>query len=92
MARVLPDLPDAAALRRLIDGEGRIVLRVTPRADRDALQIEGGLLKARVRAVPEDGKANASVISLLARALGVPVAQVELLRGAQAREKQFRIG
>jgi len=92
LARVLPDLPDAAALRRLIDGEGRIVLRVTPRADRDALQIEGGLLKARVRAVPEDGKANASVISLLARALGVPVAQVELLRGAQAREKQFRIG
>lgn len=92
MARPKADLPPAEALRALIDGEGRLAVRVTPGARVEALEIAGGRLLAKVRAKPEDGKANDAVLALLATALGLAPSRLALLRGATSREKQFRIG
>ena len=91
MARARIDLPTAAAIRALADGEGRLALRVTPGARDEALTISEGRLLAKVRAKPEDGKATAAVLALLAEALGTPASHVQLLRGATAREKLVRI-
>lgn len=91
MARPRPSFPAIESVRALVDGEGRLALRVTPGARTEALEIAGGQLSAKVRAKPEDGKANDAVRDLLARALGLPPSRVELLRGATAREKQFRV-
>lgn len=68
-----------------------IALRVTPRASRNALSSEGETIRAYVTAVPEDGKANAAVMKLLAKALGIPKSRLELIRGATARDKVFRV-
>lgn len=91
MAKPKVDLPPAEAIRPLIDAEGRLAVRVTPGARSEALDIAGGRLVARVRAKPEDGKANAAVLALIAKALGVAASRVTLLRGATSREKLFRI-
>ena len=48
-------------------------------------------LKARVRAVPEDGKANQALEMLLARALGMPKSAVTVVAGHTARSKTLRI-
>jgi uncharacterized protein YggU (UPF0235/DUF167 family) len=48
-------------------------------------------VQVKVRAKPEDGKATAAVIDLVAQALGVAVSRVELLRGASSREKLLRL-
>lgn len=66
-------------------------LRVTPGARRVALVIEEGAMRAAVTAAPEDGKANAAVAELLARALGVAKSRLTLLRGSTARDKVFRL-
>ena len=73
-------------------------LRLTPKGGRDA--IEGwaqdangaALLKARVSAPPEDGKANAALATLLAAAFAVPKSAVRITGGASARTKRIRIG
>jgi uncharacterized protein YggU (UPF0235/DUF167 family) len=91
LARPKTDLPGAETVRALIDDDSRLAVRVTPGARREALEIAEGRLAARVRAKPEDGKANAAVMDLLASALGIAPSKVELLRGATSREKQFRI-
>ncbi|WP_338467322.1 DUF167 domain-containing protein [Novosphingobium sp. ZN18A2] len=91
MAKPKPDLPDAAAVRALVDGEGRLSVRVTPGAKVESVALDSGRLAVKVRAKPEDGKANAAVIRLLAAALGEAPSRIELLRGATSREKQFRI-
>ncbi len=84
----------AGAWRR--QGEGVVVhLRLTPKAARDAVEgcetLADGreVLKARVRAVPEGGKANEAARKLLARALGLPASKVSLESGATARLKSF---
>lgn len=63
---------------------------VTPRARRNALT-DGTPIKAEVTAAPEDGKANAAVAELLARALGVAKSRLTLVRGATSRDKLFRL-
>jgi uncharacterized protein (TIGR00251 family) len=66
-------------------------VRVTPRASRDTLTIEDGAVKARLRAAPVDGAANAAMIGLLAKHLGVAPSAIAITRGALARTKQIAV-
>lgn len=91
MARPKAELPPVETVRALIDGEGRLAVRVTPGARVETLEIADGRLLAKVRAKPEDGKANDAVRDLLAAALDLAPSRLELLRGATSREKQFRV-
>jgi len=75
-------------------GEGlTLTVRLTPRGGRDAIegveQLADGraVIKARVRAVPEDGAANAALTRLLAKSLGVAASAVALVSGHTARIK-----
>lgn len=79
-------------LSHLAQPGAEIALRVIPRAGRNAVEIdaEGGI-RVRVTAVPEDGKANAEVARLLAKALGLPKSRLVLVRGATSRDKLFRV-
>ena len=49
------------------------------------------VLQARVRAVPEKGKANAALEALLAKALGVPKSTVSVIAGGSSRLKSVRM-
>ena len=70
----------------------RIAVRVTPRGGREALtRDDAGAIHIRVTAPPEDGKANAAVRKLLARALGIAPSRLTLTGGATSRDKVFRI-
>lgn len=50
-----------------------------------------GRLKVAVTAPPVDGEANAAVIELLAKELGIPRRQIEVIAGASSRRKTVRI-
>lgn len=91
MARPKADFPPADAIRALADAEGRLALRVTPGARSEAIELGEGVLQVKVRAKPDDGKANRAVLKLLADALGVGVSRLDLLRGATGRDKLVRI-
>lgn len=91
MARIRTELPEAAAIRALIDAEGRLAVRVTPGAKVESLQIVDTGLQAKVLAKPEDGKANDAVRDLLSRSLNIAPSRLTLLRGATSREKMFRV-
>jgi uncharacterized protein YggU (UPF0235/DUF167 family) len=49
------------------------------------------LLKVRVAAAASDGAANAAVIALIARSLGVPRSGVRISSGQTARVKRLEI-
>jgi uncharacterized protein len=75
-----------------------LVVRLTPKGGRDAIdgieELADGraVLKARVRAAPSEGEANAALVKLVARALGVAPRGVAVVAGATARIKRLKIG
>lgn len=84
----------AAARRpRRVSLSVRLRVRLTPSGGAD--RIDGGgcdeagkpFLRARVRAAPEHGEANAALEKLIAKALGVPKSSVRVERGTTARLK-----
>jgi uncharacterized protein (TIGR00251 family) len=63
-------------------------LRVSPGARTNAVVgRHGEAWKVRVSAPPEDGRANAAVIRLLADTLGVPARTISVVSGHGARDK-----
>tara|TARA_R110002124_G_scaffold109676_2_gene262754 strand:- start:20884 stop:21207 length:324 start_codon:yes stop_codon:yes gene_type:complete len=74
-----------------------LFVRVTPNAGRDAIegieQRDDGtaVLRLRVKAVPDKGKATAAVIVLLAKALGVPKSAITVTSGETARLKTLAV-
>jgi uncharacterized protein len=83
-------LSDPVFLRRGASGV-TVDLRVQPRARQAALAAAEGTLKAQVTAPPEDGKANAAVIALLAEAWRLPKSAFDVIKGQTARAKTVRI-
>jgi uncharacterized protein (TIGR00251 family) len=86
---------DASPFATRPDGV-RVRLKVLPRARRDAVDgivegRDGPALRVWVTAPPDDGKANAAVIALLARTWRVPKSAITLVQGATSRQKLIHI-
>lgn len=84
-------------LIEMVAGAVEVRIRLTPAGGAD--RIEGvkvdaagqARLAARVRVAPEDGKANAALEALVAKAVGAPKSAVSVTKGATARNKTVRI-
>jgi uncharacterized protein (TIGR00251 family) len=70
-----------------------LFIRVTPNAGRDGIDgVEirddgSAVLRIRVKAVPDKGRANAAVVALLAKTLGVPKSSLSVTSGETSRLK-----
>ena len=68
-----------------------VSVRVTPKASRNTIRVEGEQLRVYVTTAPEEGKANAAVQKLLAKAIGIAKSRLILIRGKTSRDKVFRV-
>ena len=79
---MIRDAPDGAIL----------TVKVIPRAGKTAITgTRDNTLLIRLAAAPVDGAANATLLSLLADALGVPKRQVTILSGEKSRTKHVKV-
>ena len=75
----------------------RFALRLTPKGGHDAIDgweqsPDGAVrLKARVADAPESGKANASLIAMLAKKLHIAKSRVTIVMGDASRQKMIQI-
>jgi uncharacterized protein (TIGR00251 family) len=73
-----------------------LAVRVSPKASRDGIDglgdtPQGPAVQVRVRAVPDEGKANAAVEMVVAKWLGVAGSAVKVARGHKSRVKTLGI-
>ena len=67
-------------------------LSVMPNAKRTEVDgLHDGALRVRLAAPPIDGRANEALVAWLAKSLGVPRRDIEVLRGEASRRKQVAI-
>lgn len=80
---------------KAVDGGLRLEVRLQPGAGAERIegletQADGTVVvKVRVTAPPEDGKANAALIKLLAKRWKLPKSSIALLTGERARRKSL---
>ncbi|MBF9060412.1 DUF167 domain-containing protein [Rhodobacterales bacterium HKCCSP123] len=65
-------------------------IRATPKASRNRIE-PGEPIRIHVTAAPDKGAANAAILDLLARSLGVAKSRLTLLRGQTSRDKVVRL-
>jgi len=78
----------------IAQGDGAVLLRifVQPRAAKDELVgVHGDALKLKVRAAPENGKANAAACLLLGELLDIPSSRIDVIAGGTSRYKKVAV-
>jgi uncharacterized protein (TIGR00251 family) len=69
-----------------------IDVRVIPRAGRSGVAgTRDGALLVRLNAAPVEGAANAELVEVIAKTLGVPKRSVTIVAGARSRQKRVGI-
>ena len=86
---------------RIAGGRFLLMVRLTPNAAKDAIdglsssetpqKNNAAFIKARVRAVPEKGKANAALEKLIAKWLGLAKSDVTIHTGSKSRIKSVAL-
>ena len=74
-------------------GDGVLLqVSVVPNAKRTEVDgLHDGALRVRLAAPPIDGRANEALVAWIAKQVGVPRRDVELVRGQASRRKQLAI-
>jgi uncharacterized protein len=81
---------------RHCDGGVILAVRLTPKSAKDEVKgvesFDGAsVLAARVRALPEAGRANQALEKLIAKWLGLPPSTVSVAQGGKSRLKQVKV-
>jgi uncharacterized protein (TIGR00251 family) len=79
-------------MSRTSDNSVTILVRVIPRSSRSEIVGEhDGALKVRLTSPPVDGAANAELIKLFAKKLGVGRSAVEIVSGETSKTKRLKV-
>lgn len=69
-----------------------IDVRVQPKSSKNVIVgLHGEALKVKLNAPPVEGKANKALIQLVAKLLGCPKSDVEILSGQASRSKRLLV-
>jgi uncharacterized protein (TIGR00251 family) len=92
LAVILPQVLHKPNARPSGENKTMLTVRVVPRSSRsEVVGLHGEALKVKLSAPPVDGAANAELIALLAKKLGVPNSSIEITSGQSSKNKQLRI-
>jgi uncharacterized protein (TIGR00251 family) len=70
-----------------------LLVRVTPRASKNEIVdiLSDGTVKVHLTAPPVEGKANEALLKFLAKVLEIPVKHLEIVAGANGRDKLISV-
>ena len=68
-----------------------VTVKVIPKSGRLQLKFDGDTLKVWLKSAPEDGKANAELVRILAKKFKIPRTDIQIVRGLSSRNKNVDI-
>jgi uncharacterized protein (TIGR00251 family) len=70
----------------------KCTIKVTPNAKKNSIEgFQDGLLKVKIKAVPDKGKANEALIAFLAESFHLAKSQIRIISGHTSRLKRLEI-
>lgn len=69
-----------------------LIVKIIPNASKNSLEgFQEGILKIKIQASPDKGKANEALVEFLAETLEVPKREIRILSGHTSRLKKIDI-
>ncbi len=80
------------AVVRAAENSVTLAVRVQPRSSRARVEgVKDGALRVRLTAPPAEGEANAQLIEMLSKELGVRKSAIRIVKGRTSREKLVEV-
>lgn len=80
------------AVVRTAENSVTLAVRVQPRSSRARVEgVKDGTLRVRLTAPPAEGEANAQLIEVLSKELGVRKSSIRIVKGLSSREKLVEV-
>jgi uncharacterized protein (TIGR00251 family) len=76
------------AVKRIADGVMLVSVRVQPRSSKKGVEgVKDGTLRVRLTAPPAEGEANAQLVGVLSKELGIRKSAIMIVKGHSSRDK-----
>ena len=71
----------------------KLTLKITPRSSKNEIigELQGGIIKIKLKAPPVDGEANKELIKFLSREWKIPKSKINITKGQTSRTKIIEI-
>lgn len=77
--------------QNIIDNNGIINIRVIANSSLDCIFFENNLLKVKIKAIPENNKANKAIIKLFSKKLNISKTNIKIIKGEKNYLKVLNI-
>jgi len=66
-------------------------IKVSTKSSSDGIYMENGLIKVKIREIPENGKANRAIVDLFSKTFKIPKGNIKIVKGERSSTKLLRI-
>ncbi len=66
-------------------------IKVITKSSSDKIYLENGMIKVKIREIPENGKANKAIIDLFSKTFKIPKKNIEIIKGEKSSNKILKI-
>lgn len=78
-------------IKQIIQTGKLFEIKVITKSSCDKIYMENGVIKVKIREIPEDGKANKAIIDLFSKTFKIPKKNIEIVRGERSSSKVLKI-
>ena len=78
-------------IRGIINMGKPFEIKVITKSSMDRIYLENGAIKVKIREIPENGKANKSIINLFSKTFKIPKNNIIIIKGEKSSSKTIKI-
>lgn len=78
-------------IKNIIKSKKTFEIKVITKASCNKIYLENNIIKVKIREIPENGKANKTIIELFSKTFKIPKKNIEIIKGQTSSNKTICI-
>lgn len=74
-------------IKNIIENKKTFEIKVITKSSCNKIYLENGIIKVKIREIPENGKANKAIIELFSKTFKIPKKNIEIIKGQTSSNK-----
>lgn len=74
-------------IKNIIENKKTFEIKVITKSSCNKIYLENGIIKVKIREIPENGKANKAIIELFSKTFKIPKKNIKIIKGQTSSNK-----